>query len=103
MELYGDSGGVPGARLAVSNTLSIAAGQVAGWVHFSTPVTSLAAGTYWIVIHTGATTGVIRDYGASGGSWYGNSDPFSTSGGSNPFGSGTSGSTTMSVYAVYTP
>jgi hypothetical protein len=106
MELYSDSSGVPGTRLAVSNTISIVAGQVAGWVHFSTPATSLAAGTYWIVIQTGATTGIIHDYGASasGGSWYGNADPFSTSGGSNPFGSGTPGSgSTMSVYAVYTP
>ena len=105
MELYSDASGVPSTRLAVSNTLTINSGQAAGWVHFAlpAPVTSLAAGSYWIVIHTGATTGIIRDYGASGGSWYGNSDPFSVSGGSNPFGSGTPGSTTMSVYAVYAP
>lgn len=102
MALYSNSGGVPANLLATSNTVTISAGQVAGWVHFSTPSTSLTAGSYWIVIHSGATGGIIRDFGTSGGSWYGNSDTFAD-GSSNPFGSGTSGSTTMSVYAVFTP
>jgi len=104
MELYADSSGVPGSKVAVSSgdPVTINGGQPAGWVHFAAPATTLTAGTYWIVIHSGGTTGIARDYGVSGGNWYANSDPFS-SGGSNPFGTGTSGSTTLSAYAEFTP
>lgn len=101
MDLYQDDNGVPGAKVAESSIVSIAAGRAPGWVSFSTPNVSLAAGTYWIVIHSGATAGVARDYGDGADNWYGNSDTFSD-GASDPFGTGSAGTGTLSVYATYT-
>ncbi len=102
MVLYKDSGGVPGAKVVQSDTVTIASGMVPQWVTFTAPETSLSAGTYWIVIHTGGTQGVARDYGDGSTTWYANADTFSD-GASDPFGSGSAGSTTLSVYVSYVP
>jgi hypothetical protein len=103
MEIYNDSSGVPGALLASSGERVIPGGMVAAWVHFTVPQTSLAAGSYWIVIHSGDTGGVARDYGGStAGNWYGNADTYSD-GASNPFGTGTTGTGPLAVYATYIP
>ena len=103
MELYADSSGVPGALVASSDERVIPAGMAAGWVHFTMPQTALAAGSYWLVIHSGATGGIARDFGGStANTWYGNSDTYSD-GGSNPFGTGTFGTGPIAAYGTYIP
>jgi hypothetical protein len=111
--LYQDANGVPGNLIAQSSTVTVTSGMVPQWVNFPVPPTSvLPAGKYWMVLQTGGYTGalapgannpgVARNYGDTSGTggWYGNSDMF-WDGASNPFGTGTSGSTTLSVYASY--
>ncbi len=51
--IYGSSGSGPGSLLAVGATMSVAAGQAAGWVTSALPSTSLAAGTYYLVLVSG--------------------------------------------------
>jgi len=101
MVLYRDSGGVPGARLAQSPIATINAGLAGRWVAFNLPPTALDPGAYWIMIHTGATGGVARNRGDGAANWYSNLDAFSD-GASDPFGTGWTGSVTLSVYASYT-
>jgi len=104
MVLYRDSGGIPGARVAESDTVAtIAAGAAGKWMSFTAPATSLTPGDYWIVIHTGATGGVARNWGGDGAAdWYGgNTDVFADGPGST-FGTGTAGTGTLSVTATYT-
>jgi hypothetical protein len=104
MVVYSDSNGVPGSKLADSDPVTITSGTAASWVRF--PLAQgprLVAGNYWIAIHSAGTAGVVRDYGdPSTPDWYGNSDSFAD-GASNPFGTGSSGSVTLSVYATYSP
>jgi hypothetical protein len=100
--LYRDQGGVPGAEVVASSDVTISAGQVHGWVFFQSPSAALDPGSYWIAIHSGATGGVVRDYGDGAANWYGNADNYSD-GPANPFGSGTSGTATLSVHALYQP
>jgi len=102
MILYKDNGGVPGAKVVESDEVTIAAGMVPQWLHFTAPETAIAAGTYWIAIQTGATQGVARDYGDGTGTWYANTDIFSD-GASDPFGSGGAGTTILSVNAAFLP
>jgi hypothetical protein len=101
MVLYRDNGGVPGARLAQSPTATINAGLTGRWVAFNLPPIALDPGTYWIVIHTDATGGIARNRGDGAANWYGNADTFSD-GASDPFGGGSAGAVTLSVYASYT-
>ena len=102
MALYQDNNGVPNARLAQSNTLTINAGTSPGWVTFTVPATPLNPGQYWIVLHSGATEGIARYY-ADGTeiNRYNNLDTFAD-GSTNPFGSGNSGPLTLSLKAAYT-
>jgi hypothetical protein len=102
MVLYQDASGIPGTKVVESKVVTIASGMGPQWVKFTAPETQLAAGTYWIVLHAGGTGGIARNYGDGTGAWYGNSDTFSD-GASSPFGSGTSGSDTLSVYASFVP
>jgi Hypothetical glycosyl hydrolase family 15 len=102
LDVYQDANGVPGAKVAESSTVAITAGQPAEWVNFATPGVSLTPGNYWMVIHSGGTAGIARDYGDGAADWYGNADPFSD-GGSNPFGAGAVGTGTLSVNATYVP
>lgn len=100
--LYQDSGGVPGAKVIQSSTVSIASGTAGGWVTFPAPQTSLTPGSYWIVIQSGTPGGIARDVGdgSSTLNWYGNADTFSD-GASDPFGSGNTGTGTLSVHVNY--
>jgi hypothetical protein len=104
MVLYRDSGGVPAARVAESNTVaSIAAGAAGKWVNFAAPAATLTPGDYWIVIHTGATGGVARNWGGDGpANWYGNNTDVFADGPGSTFGTGTTGTGTLSVTATYT-
>ena len=100
--LYRDANGVPGSKVVESSTSTVTAGMAPQWVNFSAPPTTLSPGTYWLVLHTGATQGVARNYGDGSmtGNWYSNADVFSD-GASDPFGSGIVGSVVLSVYATY--
>jgi hypothetical protein len=102
LALYQDVNGAPGTRVAESNVVNIAAGTAPGWVTFTTPPTSLAAGSYWIAIHTGGTAGVARDYTDGSGvqNWFSNADTFSD-GSATPFGAGNLGADNLSVYVNY--
>lgn len=103
MEIYSDSSGAPGALLGSSGERTIPARMAGSWVHFTMPPVSLSAGSYWLVIHTGDTNGVARDYGSTtAGNWYGNADTYSD-GGTNPFGSGTVGTGPLAAHATYIP
>lgn len=99
--LYRDSGGVPGARLAQSPTATINAGLTGRWVSFNPPPVALNPGAYWIVIHTGGTDQLIRNRGDGAANWYANLDDYSD-GATDPFGTGWTGSVTLSVNATYT-
>jgi subtilisin family serine protease len=102
--IYADSGGAPGSLLAVSNQLTFASTNAAGWYDLTFPTPPhLAAGNYWIGVLTGSSYGVAgfrydsvsksRDY---------NANTYS-SGPSNPFGPVTTiDSDQMSLYATYT-
>ena len=101
--IYADSGGSPSSLIAVSNQLTFASTNAAGWydLTFATPV-KLAAGTYWIGFMSGATSGVAGfRWDSVSASRALNSNTF-TSGPSNPFGSFTTDSEQMSLYATYT-
>src|SRR6185312_2823080 len=71
MELYRDSSGVPGAKVAESNPVTVSAGQGRRWVTFSTPYVSLDPGRYWVILASGYGAGVARDYGDGANDWYG--------------------------------
>ncbi len=103
MALYRDAGGVPGALVTESDSLAIGAGSSASWYTFHPGNAPLDPGVYWIVLLSGGgggPSGVVRDYGDGQPDWYGNANTF-TAGPSNPFGGGTAGNGTLSMYAAY--
>lgn len=72
--LYKDDGhggnwfsGTPGTYVATSAEVVIASGAAAAWVDF-TLATTLAAGNYWVCLHTGSTTGQAYFYSDS--NWF---------------------------------
>jgi hypothetical protein len=89
-------------KLAESEVVTIPAGAAPGWVHF--PVRQPASVNFiygvWIVIHSGDTGGVARNYGDGAPSWFGNADAFAD-GTAEVFGSGSHGTGTLSVYGAY--
>lgn len=100
--LYRDNSGVPGTKVVESNSKWIAAGVPGGWREFIVSHVALTPGTYWIAIFSGATGGVARNYAdATKSNWYGNADTFSDNAAS-PFGSGSTGTVELSVFATYT-
>jgi hypothetical protein len=100
--LYRDSGGLPGALIVQSAEVNVQAGQAASWVSAGVTPVDLTPGNYWIVIHTGDNTGVVRDYGDGAANWYSNADTYSD-GASATFGPGNTGTVTLSAAAVYYP
>ena len=102
--IYADSSNYPGAQEGVSSQVTITAGQSAGWVTFafSTPV-YLAAGSYWLLIHSGTTSVVGRYYrDTSGGTLVSAISDTYSNGAADPCVSG--GSVTShyaSIYAEY--
>jgi len=100
--LYRDAGGVPGALIVQSAEGLVEAGQAASWVSAIVTPVDLTPGDYWIVIHTGDNTGVIRDYGDGAANWYSNPDTYSD-GASATFGAGNTGTVTLSAAVVYYP
>jgi len=63
---------------------------------------TLEAGRYWVVFHTGQTSGVIRNFADGSGNWYGNADTYSD-GASAQFGPGNAGNGTISAFISYRP
>ena len=101
--LYRDSGGVPGAKVFETREQQISSGTAARWYCAGAPVFPVAAGSYWIAIHTAGTAGVIRDYyDGTGSNWYGNADSFND-GAAPTFGAGNAGGGTMTLSAEYFP
>jgi hypothetical protein len=101
MVLYRDNSGVPGALVAQSSALTVAAGSSPRWVYFPAPAAALNPGTYWIMIHSGATSAVTRIKGDGAANWRGNGDVFND-GAANPAGAGSPGTMTLSLFASYT-
>jgi len=77
--IYADASGAPGARIASTNAVTIAAGRSAGWVDFElAKPTALSAGPYWIGLHSSTPSAVARWYGvAAEGALRFNADPYS--------------------------
>ncbi len=87
--VYADAGGSPGALLATSATVTVAASDPAGNVDFAiSPGVSLAAGDYWLAQQSGATSAkacLSQATGAAGTNVF-NTDSFGN-GPDDPFGS----------------
>ncbi len=102
--IYADNNGSPGALIATTQQLVFSSTSSAGWydLPFSSPV-NLAAGRYWIGVITGGTSWVIGfRYTSVAGSRDYNGNTY-TSGPTNPFGTASTDSEQMSLYATYTP
>jgi hypothetical protein len=103
LALYSDTGGVPSSKLAETSQLTIVSGGTPTWYCFDIGLVPVSTLPYWIVIHSGPTGGVARNFGDGPANWFGsNVDTFSD-GASNPFGNGSFGTGTLSVYAMFTP
>ena len=100
--IYKDANGAPGQKLLESPSETVKSNDAPAWVCAGSDVAPAPTGDYWFVIHSGPTTGVIRDYADGTGNWYGNADTFSD-GASDPFGSGNAGNGTISIFTYFTP
>jgi hypothetical protein len=101
LALYRDDHGVPGAKVAESETKWFGPGQPAAWRSFAVPQgISLASNYYWIAIHTGPTAGIVRYYGDAPGPLATNADGFSN-GADSTFGTAQLSAIKLSVYATY--
>ncbi len=75
--LYRDANGVPGTKVGGSVSQTIAAGSSPSWRCLKTPYLVLdTVGDYWITIHSGSNTGVVRYYYDGAANWYGGNDAF---------------------------
>jgi hypothetical protein len=54
--IYASNGSAPTTLLATGATVTVAAGQAAGWISSTLPTTSLPAGTYYLVLVAGTTS-----------------------------------------------
>jgi hypothetical protein len=103
--LYDDAGGVPNQKVYEGGSLYLRGGSAAGWRTATVlPLTgpALFPGRYWIVIHTGAVGGVVRNFADGTGNWYGNSETYANPG-SESFGAGNPGNGTISAFVSYQP
>ena len=109
MVLYGDDlyHGEPATKVVESDVVQIDAGRPAGWVRFpiSSPPIHIGSAAYWVVLQTGGTAGVARDYGDGSANWVGEQAPFTSTA---PYefhtqGQYTSGTVEISMYLEYVP
>jgi PKD repeat protein len=101
--IYADSGGEPGARLGVSNEVTINAKKAWGWVDFTFPsAVSIQAGTIWIGYITGGSKAdlIQMRYDQVAGDLRYNANSY-TSGPTSTFGAATAGNFHYSIYATY--
>lgn len=93
-------------RVGVSEEVTVADGQAAGWVDFSFLGTkgklALGVGDYFIAVHGGAFANTIRLFGSDpngmGGKW--NADTYS-GGASDPFGAATTVTSDFAAFVTY--
>jgi hypothetical protein len=100
--IYADSGGNPGARLGVSNEVTINAKQTWGWVNFtfSSPV-AIPAGTVWIGYWAGSKNDLTQlRYDPVASDLRYNTNTYGSTP-SNPFGAATALGYHYSLYATY--
>jgi hypothetical protein len=105
LALYRDAGGVPRDLVLTTEEITLSAGSPGQWRTASingAGAPELDAGDYWVIIHSGGTAGVIRNFGDGAANWYGNADTYSD-GSSAPFGAGNTGTVTISATALYVP
>jgi len=109
LALYTDNNGSPGRKVFETREWSIFSGDQARWFcntqaseYVGEALTPVAAGSYWIAIHSAGTPGVIRDFADGAANWFGNADSFDD-GASDTFGAGSRRTGTMSVNAQYIP
>jgi hypothetical protein len=100
LAIYQDANGVPGIKVGESTAREMYAQSIAQWYTFPVQNVPLPPGKYWLVIHSGATGGIVRDYADGAPNWYGNADSFADQA-TSPFGSGGTGTGTISIYAQY--
>jgi PKD repeat protein len=102
--VYANSGGNPGARLGVSNEVTINANQAWGWVNFTFPSpVAISAGTVWIGYIAGTTSDLTQiRYDPVANDLRYNTNSY-TSGASDPFGTGATIGFHYSLYATYSP
>jgi hypothetical protein len=102
--IYANSGGNPGARLGVSNPVTVNAGQAWGWVDFTFPSSvAVPAGTVWIgyIADTKNDLTQLRYDSLSGDMRYNKNTGGYAAGATNPFGSATVSNKHYSIYATY--
>ena len=102
--IYADSGGTPGARLGVSNPVTINAGRAWGWVDFTFPAAvSVSAGTIWMGYIASTKTDLIqmRFEQVAGIMRFNTNTGGYAAGPTNPFGSATTSNKQYSLYATY--
>jgi hypothetical protein len=99
--VYADAGGEPGARLATTAQVTIAAGRAAGWVDLALPsAVALRAGNYWLALQTGSTANIVR-YAATSrpGALRWHTDSYGD-GAADPFGSADVDHKELSIQAI---
>ena len=97
--VYADSGGEPGAFVAVSSEVTIAPSQAAGWVDFPLPAgVTVAAGRYWLGYWFGGSGATFAYAAVSGGERY---VPAAYSSSGSPPASYGSAATSDSSYSLY--
>jgi PKD repeat protein len=102
--IYANSGGNPGARLGVSNEVTVNANQPWGWVDFTFPSpVAISAGTVWIGYFGGTKNDLtqLRYDPVAGDLRYNNDAGGYADGPSNPFGSAFTVGFHYSIYATY--
>ena len=100
--LYKDVNGVPGPLVVQSLEGTFSAVSRRNWVTLFAPETVVSAGKYWLMLHTGGTSGSLRYYYSGTGNWLGNADAYAD-GASTPFGTAGAGNGTISAFASYQP
>lgn len=101
MAIYSDNGGRPGSLIVQSSEVSISAGTSARWITFPISQLKLWPGNYWIMLHSGSNSGLARVASSGNANWYGIGDTYSD-GAANPAGSGSWGTSTLSLCVRYT-
>jgi hypothetical protein len=104
--IYKDANGFPGAKVYEAFPYGLWSRTAGIWwpVHAQPGwAPTLDAGKYWLVLLTGDTGGIIRNFGdGTAGNWYGNADNFADNA-SDQFGPGNAGNGTITAFMSYRP
>jgi hypothetical protein len=108
MIVYADDGqGGPAHKIVWSDVLTINSGKAPGWVRFpiSDPRSIGGYAGYWIVLQSGGTAGIVRDYGDGPANWAGEAAPFNATvpADFHTPGQYTTGTVETSMYLEYAP